>query len=163
MNQNLRQPIHHTVPFGASQIKLSIQESGGLERLIHSSHRPIEPWQDCGIFPSLYHFSNKRSNIIVEAFQRKITNILTLSHFQLLANASSKTNRTNSFPSVLLIKKIITEHEWPPFIFIIHRNVSEEVLIWDRIHPWKLTCNLKMDPWKRRFRTWKPSFSGSSR
>ena len=35
---------------------------------------------------------------------------------------------------------------------------------WNRIHPWhpwSLTWNLKINPWKRRFRTWKPSFSGS--
>ena len=29
------------------------------------------------------------------------------------------------------------------------------------VHPRNLTWNLKRNPWKRRFRTWKPSFSGS--
>ena len=27
-----------------------------------------------------------------------------------------------------------------------------------RMHPWNLTWKLKRSPWKRRFRTWKPSF-----
>ena len=31
----------------------------------------------------------------------------------------------------------------------------------DHMHPGKLTWNLNMGPWKRRFRLWKPSFSGS--
>ena len=32
---------------------------------------------------------------------------------------------------------------------------------WQQVHPWSLTWNPKISPWERRFRTWKPSCSGS--
>ena len=47
---------------------------------------------------------------------------------------------------------------WPKFLLDL---LDYEKSCNSRVRPWSLTWNLKISVWKLRFRTWKPSFSGS--
>ena len=102
----------------------------------HQTSPPISFWS---------HFAGATNDSSNPAWRHKnITNILTLSHLQLLANVWSKTIRTNSSPSLLCFFKhvygclnpikmddlgvppfketSISKHKWPPFILTIHAS-----------------------------------------